>query len=136
MAATVLLKMAAYTGETPYHDRAEEALASLAGMAAAAPVMSGQWLTAALLAEQGLTEVAIVGDLDRPTAVGLVGIARQSYRPLLALAARRAGAQTDVPILRGREPAPGQSAAAWVCRQSTCSVPTDEPEEFARLLGP
>ena len=34
MAATVLLKMAAYTGETCYRDRAEEALASLAGVAA------------------------------------------------------------------------------------------------------
>ena len=64
MAATVLLKMAAYTGEARYRERAEEALASLAGVAAAAPVMSGQWLTAALLALEEPVEVAIVGDLD------------------------------------------------------------------------
>ena len=98
--------------------------------------MSGQWFMAALLAEQGLTEAAIVGDLDHPATRSLVGIAQQSYQPLLALAAREAGAQTGVPILREREPAPGQPVAAWVCRHSTCSAPTAEPEEFARLLGP
>ncbi len=134
MAATVLLKMAAYTGEARYRDRAEEALASLAGVAAAAPVMSGQWLTAALLALEEPIEAAVVGDLGDPATEALLAAARQAFRPLVVIAARPAGAPTAVPILIDREPGPDVPAAAWVCRRSTCSAPTSDPAAFAALL--
>ncbi len=132
MAATVLLRMAAYTGETRYRERAEEALASLADVAAAAPVMSGQWLTAALHALEGAVEVAIVGDLGSPAAQRLVAAVRGKFRPLVVVAARQAGVPSAVPILLDRDPGPGIPAAAWVCRRSTCSAPTGDPATFAR----
>ena len=134
MAATVLLRMAAYTGDSRYLEWADEALASLAYEASRAPVMSGQWLSAALLAETGLTEVTIVGDLSHPRGAALLAAVRDALRPLMALAARPAGAASAIPLLEDKEPRPGDTATAWVCRQSTCAPPTADPAELARLL--
>jgi uncharacterized protein YyaL (SSP411 family) len=134
MAATVLLKMAAYTGEDRYRRLAEDALASLAAVAAAAPVMSGQWLSAALLAHEGVVEVAIVGDTTGPAGGALLAAARDFFRPLAVVAAGPAGAASRIPLLQEREPQPGTKAQAWVCRHSTCAPPTADPAELTRLL--
>jgi uncharacterized protein YyaL (SSP411 family) len=135
MAATILLKVAALTGEDGYRQLAEDALASLAAEASAAPVMSGQWLSAALLAEQGATEVAIVGELEDPPGRALLAAVRTAFRPLVVYAARPAARPTQIPLLLDREPLPGVPAAAWLCRHSTCAPPTSDPAELLRLLG-
>jgi uncharacterized protein len=135
MAATVLLKMAAYTGEDRYRQLAEEALDSLADEAAAAPVMAGQWLSAALLAEEGATEVAIIGDLADPQGRALVDVFRGGLRPLAVLAARPAATASPIPLLLGREPEPGAPATAWVCRRSTCAPPVTDSAGLSSLLA-
>ena len=135
MAATVLLKMAGYTGEYRYRELAEDALDSLAAEASAAPVMSGQWLSAALRAQEGAIEIAIVGDLADPRGRALLDTSRDAFRPLVVLAARPAGAPSEISLLLEREPQPGEAAAAWVCRHSTCAAPTADPAELLRLLG-
>ncbi len=134
MAATVLLKLAAYTGEDRYRERAEEALGSLAATADAAPVMSGQWLSAALLAHEGTVEAAIVGELDHPTGRALLAAARDRFRPRLVLAAGERGARSAVPLWLHREPAAGVPVAPWVCRRSTRAPPTSDAQDLARLL--
>jgi uncharacterized protein YyaL (SSP411 family) len=134
MAATVLLKMQAYTGERKYGGPAQEALDSLADTAAASPVMSGQWLSAALLAETGITEVAVVGDLSSAEGRALLDAVRARFHPLAVFAAGNAGAASQIPLLFGREPGTDIPAAAWVCRHSTCLPPTGDPGELARLL--
>jgi uncharacterized protein YyaL (SSP411 family) len=134
MAATVLLRMAAYTGEGRYADLADGALGSLAREASRAPVMSGQWLSAALLAEEGAIEVAVVGDRGHPSGAALLRAARSRFRPHMVLAARPAGVPSVISLLGGREPEPGSPAAAWVCRHYTCAPPTSEPAELLRLL--
>ena len=134
MAATVLLKMAAYTGEDRYRELAEEALDSLAVEASAAPVMSGQWLSAALLAEEGATEVAIVGELGDHRGQALLATVRDAFRPLVVFAARPAGAPSQIPILLEREPQPGTPAEAWVCRHSTLRRSHRRPRRALRLL--
>ena len=135
MTATILLKLSALTGDDGYRQLAEEALDSLAAEAAAAPVMSGQWLSAALLAEEGPTEVAIVGDLGRRPGRELLAAVRTAFRPLMVYAARPAATPTQIPLLFGREPGPGDPAAAWLCTHSTCAPPTSDPAELLRLLG-
>jgi hypothetical protein len=134
MAATVLLKMAAYTGEDRYRAAAEEALASLATAAERAPVMAGQWLSAALLATEGPTEVAVVGDPARPDTQALLKAVRSRFRPLATPAFKPPGACSQVAILLDREPPVGTSAAAWVCRGSTCAPPTPDPATLEELL--
>ncbi len=134
MAATVLFKMAAYTGEGRYSSVAEDTLASAAGLVERAPVMFGQWLQAFHLADTGLTELAVTGDLSTPQAESLLSVASGSLRPAMITAARAAGADSVVPMLQGREPSPGAEATAWVCRNNTCSAPTSDPDELRTLL--
>ncbi len=62
LAATTLLKMASFTGETRYRDLAARTLNTGPAFAARAPMMFGGWLYAQLLAETGTVEVAIIGE--------------------------------------------------------------------------
>jgi len=136
MAATVLLKMAAYTGENQYLEQAEETLVSAGPIVQGAPEMAGQWLTANLLAETGLTEVAVTGDLASPKAKELLAVIDSSFRPALVAGARQTGCDSHIAMLQGRETPAGTQACAWVCRHSTCSPPTGDPAELERQLAP
>jgi uncharacterized protein YyaL (SSP411 family) len=127
MMATVLLKMAALTGESHYWELAEGTLDSTLGLLPRAPMMFGQWLQANLLLQAGTAEAAIVGDLNSPAAGALLKVLRGTFRPHLVVGAREAGAPSPVPMLRNREPRPEAVVQAWVCRNFTCSEPTADP---------
>ncbi len=62
MATTVLLRLAAFTGEGRYRDAAERALGTVASYLPRYPTGFGQWLTAAAFAAGVVVEVAIVSD--------------------------------------------------------------------------
>ena len=63
MAVMVLLKMAAYTGESAYWTLAEETLDPMGPLVERAPLAFGHWLSAYHLAAEGLVEVAVVGEM-------------------------------------------------------------------------
>lgn len=134
LAATVLLRMAAYTGDARYQLAAEQTLDSSPELVSRAPMMFGQWLSAALLRKRGLAEVAVVGALDTEDGEALISPLRTAFRPDVVVAARPAGRPTLVPILQDREPAAGMQAAAWVCRHSTCSAPTADPKTLVQHI--
>lgn len=121
LAATVLLKMAAYTGEDVYDRAASKTLEGTPGAATRAPAVFGQWLCALHLSQTGMSELAIVGRPDDAATRALVEVASKAYLPDVAYAFRPPGESTSVSILQGREPPPGGEAAAWVCRERTCS---------------
>ena len=62
MATTVLLRLAAWTGEGRYREAAERALGTVAPFLARYPTGFAQWLVAASFAASDTVEVAIVGD--------------------------------------------------------------------------
>ena len=133
-AATVLARMAAYTGEARYLEAGTRAVEAGPGLIERTPVMFGQWLTATLLLERGTREVAVVGELTGTEGAALLAEIRSALRPDLIVAARPAGRPTVVPLLEDREPATGLNAVAWVCRHATCMPPTGDPTELAALL--
>ena len=133
-AATVLARMAAYTGEARYLEAGTRAVEAGPGLIERAPVMFGQWLTATLLLERGTREVAVVGELTGTEGAALLAEIRSALRPDLIVAARPAGRPTVVPLLEDREPATGLNAVAWVCSHATCMPPTGDPTELAALL--
>ncbi len=65
MATTVLLRLAAWTGEGRYRAAAERALGTVAGYLARYPTGFAQWLQAATFATADVVEVAVVGDSGR-----------------------------------------------------------------------
>ena len=132
--ATVLLKMAAFTGEGRYWTLAEQTLAPIGPLLERAPLAFGQWLSAYQVLGSGITEVAVVGRPDDPQTKALLDVYDSGFRPATVLAARPPATGSVISVLAGREPPTGVEAAAWVCEHSTCGAPVTDPEGFRAVL--
>jgi uncharacterized protein YyaL (SSP411 family) len=136
LAATVLLKMAAYTSEDAYQDLAEEIVASAPAPLVQAPTMFGQWLSSLLLAERGVAQVALIGPPTDPQTEILRTVLDKAFRPALVAAARPQASASAVPLLADKERGPEVAAMAWLCRSQTCAPPTSDPRKLTALLAP
>ena len=133
MASTVLLRLAALTGDARYRTAAERALATVGPYLTRYPVGFGQWLCALELAHAGITEVAIIGDLGDEEVRGLVRVADRGYHPFRVLAVSATPGTSAVPLLVDRFALRGR-ATAFVCRDFACRQPVHEPEALDALL--
>ncbi len=134
MAATVLFKLAAFSGEARYHDLAEETLALVAGNLARAPLAHGQWLVAYDLMTEGITEVVIVGDPAQAETRLLLEVVDSGFRPTTVVALKEPEAASPVPLLEGREMVDGK-ATAYVCERFACQRPVTTAGELREQLG-
>ncbi len=134
MAAVVLLRLAALTGEGHLRTAAEAAVAGMAPLAASHPNGFAWWLVAADLAAYPIDEVAIVGGAGADSEP-LLSVVRRRFRPGVVVAASPAGTEPEpvVPLLRDRPLVDGR-ATAYVCRGFTCQAPTTSVEGFAAQL--
>jgi uncharacterized protein len=133
MATTVLLRLAALTGEQRYRDAAERALAPIVGIAAQHPTGFAQWLMAYQLASFPIDEVAIVGEPGAEDTQALLTVTRAGFRPNQVIALSSDPASSAVPLLHDRE-AIGGAATAYLCHGFACARPTTDPVELARQL--
>jgi hypothetical protein len=124
MAATVLLRLAAFTGEGRYRDAAERAMGTVAGYLPRYPTGFAQWLVAASFAAGDSVEVALVGDPDDAAVRELLAPVWSTWRPfqVLAAASSDAAATSAVPLLHDRVAIDGRPTA-YVCRDFVCSLP-------------
>ncbi len=111
---------------------AEEALATVAGLAERAPRFAGWSLAAAHTMLDGPLEVAVVGPAG-PDRDALVARARRLPGAVVLVAD---GPRDDVPLLAGRtavDPSTGSGtkvAAAYVCRGFVCERPVTSPDDL------
>ena len=134
-AASVLLKLAAFTGEDRYYQAGEALLSALQPALIQAPLGFAQWLCALDFALSAPKEIAIVGP-DRSGGVqALIDVVRSGYRPHQVVAV---GATPDrisaIPLLLDR-PAIDNRATAYVCERFTCQRPTTDPSKLAEQLA-
>ncbi len=136
MAATVLLRLAAWTGEARYREAAERAIGTVAPYLVRYPTGFAQWLVAATFAAADVVEVAVVGDLsDGAAGRALLAPVWSAWRPfqVLAAASVEGVAASAVPLLADRVAVDGR-ATAYVCRGFVCELPvTDVAALEARL---
>ena len=127
MAATVLLRLAAWTGEARYSDAAELAIGAVVPLLPRYPTAFGQWLVAATFLAADISEIAIVGDPTDPDTRSMLEEARSRWRPftVLAAAAPEAIASPVVPLLADR-PAIDGRPTAYVCRGFVCDLPVTD----------
>jgi uncharacterized protein YyaL (SSP411 family) len=133
MAATVLLRLAALTGEGRYRDAAETTLASAGGLALRSPTGFSQWLIALDLAARPIDELAVAGDLSLDGTSELLGVAAEAYRPHLVVAASADPALSVVPLLHERPMIDGRPTA-YLCRGFACRQPVTSAGELRRQL--
>jgi hypothetical protein len=135
MATTVLVRLAALTGEGRYREAAERALAGVGPYLGRYPTGFAQWLCALELAHAPGAEVALIGEPSAPELRRLVDVAAGGYHPFRVLASTSDPSSTAVPLLRDRF-ALGGRATAFVCRDFACRQPVTEPEALeAQLVG-
>ncbi|MFT3874455.1 MAG: thioredoxin domain-containing protein [Nocardioides sp.] len=124
LSATVhaLTTYAALTGSTRHREAAEEALASITGLAEQAPRFAGWSLAAAAVQALGPEEIAVVGppEADRDA---LAEVARRRPGAVVAVAD---GPVSGIPLLDGRHAVDGRPAA-YVCRHQVCAAPVTDP---------
>ena len=113
----------ALTGDGRYRDAAEEAIATIAGLAERAPRFAGWSLAAAHTMLDGPLEVAVVGPAGRDRDA-LVDRSRRIPGAVVVVAD---GPRDDVPLLAGRTAVDGRPAA-YVCRGFVCERPVTSPD--------
>ena len=133
MAASVLLRLVALTGESHYRAAAEAAIATVAAYVARYPTGFANWLSAAHLAAEGIDELAVVGDPGDPATLALVAVASETYRPNVVLAVAADPLASQVPLLAGRDLVGGR-ATAYLCRDFACRLPVNDPAALREQL--
>jgi uncharacterized protein YyaL (SSP411 family) len=136
MAATVLLRLAAFTGEGRYRDAAERAIGTLAGYLTRYPTGFAQWLVAASFAAGDAVEVVIVGDPSDAATLDLLEPVWSEWRPfqVLAVSAPGAASASAVELLHDRVALDGKPTA-YVCRDFVCSLPVTTVDRLVDQLA-
>ena len=134
MLTSVLLRLAALTGEQAYRAAAESALAPVASLAARHPTAFAAWLQAIDLATAAIDEVAIVGPLADPGTQTLLRVATRGFHPHRVVAASENPAESRIELLQSRFALRGRPTA-FVCRDFSCRQPVTEAEALAAQLA-
>jgi uncharacterized protein len=130
MAATVLLRLAALTGEARYRDAAERTLRLVTRIVSQYPTAFAQWIVAMHAALVPTDEIAIIGEPESDDTRALLDVAFGGYRPSQVVAVGPDGDRSAVPLLHERPRIDGR-ATAYVCRSFACQRPVTDP---ARLI--
>ena len=137
MAALALLRLAALTDETRFHDCAEATLSAYADLLESAPTACCLMACALYQYRSGALELTVMGAAEARQP--FLRAAHDSYLPNRVISGADAaldGEAADLlPLLRERRPAADGGARAYVCRDATCSAPLEDVSEFAQLLA-
>ncbi len=135
IAADVLLRLAALTGDSEYEQLAADILAAMSSAVAQHPLAFGHLLSVLNLHLSPPEEIAIVGDPSGDDSRELLKVVYARYRPSKVVAVGLPGEEGDtaIPLLAGRRAVRGH-ATAYVCRRFACQQPVTTPRELAAQL--
>ncbi len=139
MATLVLLRLAAFTGESRYREAAERALATATPYTVRYPTAFAQWLQATDFALAPVAEVAIVGETSDAATNDLLSVAAGGYAPNRVIALRAEAGESGesvesvVPLLADRIMLKNRPTA-YVCRGFACRLPVTDPDALAEQL--
>jgi uncharacterized protein YyaL (SSP411 family) len=135
--AEVFAKLAAFTGDAAWQDRAEEVVRLFQEQARRNPVGYGYLLQVVERLLAGPVEVAVVGSagLDRDALLAELWRRPRPGTVVAVAAPDDRAATAAVPLLADRGEVDGRPAA-YVCRGFVCDRPVRTPEELRALLAP
>ena len=139
MAADNLVRLTRLTGNSEFAERADQLFKAFSSQANSMPSAHSQLVSAYQRALSASLEVVIAGNPEAEDTRALLAAARAEYRPHMALLVIAPGEAGDpirslAPFAEGYLPVEGR-AAAYVCRNFSCQLPTTDPSELARLLA-
>jgi Highly conserved protein containing a thioredoxin domain len=140
VAASVLLRLAAFTGEFTYRERAEAYILPLSSLLVQYPQALGVALSVQDTVLSGIREIALVGDTQRADMQALLQVVNERYLPdsVLAcsdpIATAAAASSAQVVALLADRPAQQGKATAYVCQNFVCQAPVTDPMALAGQL--
>ena len=137
VAADVLLRVAAMTGNTAYSEQAVAVLRALAKTMREHPIAAGRYLSALDFYLGPTKEVALAGDREGPGFQALHDAVYRLYEPNTVLGyvdEDQPGLAARLPFLQERPARDGQ-ATAYVCEHFACLPPVHEPAELLRQIA-
>jgi uncharacterized protein YyaL (SSP411 family) len=137
VAADVLLRLAAFTGEEEYRRRADDYLRPIADVMVQHPQAFGHALGALDFAISQSKEIAIIGDPQQADTRALLEVVNTRYLPNSVLACASMGESESIqsiPLLADRAMKEGK-ATAYVCQNFACLAPVNTPEDLNQLLS-
>jgi hypothetical protein len=132
MAASVLLRLGALTGDARYRAAADSAIGGVVPYLTRYPTGFANWLSAAHLVVEGIDELAIVGPPEAEDTRSLVE-AVSGYRPAMVLAVSAEPATSAVPLLADRAMIDGRPTA-YLCRDFACRLPVTSADALLAQL--
>jgi len=135
VAAMNLLRLATFTGDRKYRERAESVFSAFAGYLDRAPAAFPRLLCALDYRQDEPREVVLSGEPGREDFEALRAAVFGSPRPnrVLAYADPEESLADLSPLVASRGSTEG-GARAWVCRNFACSMPTSDPSALAAAL--
>jgi uncharacterized protein YyaL (SSP411 family) len=135
MAADVLLRLAALTGDGQYEQLAEGILTAMSGTMTQHPLAFGHLLSVLNFHLSSPVEIAIVGHPAADDTRDLLEVIYGPYRPskVVAVGMPDDNGEAMVPLLARRGMAEGR-ATAYVCRRFSCRRPVTTPSELEAQL--
>lgn len=134
LAAEALLKMAAFSENDDWHQRAEKALGLVADTSSDYPLAFSRWLGAADFNINQKTQIAIIGDpLIDDTKVFLSGI-NKKFRPNTIVAASMFPVPKGSPTLLVDRPMINGKTTVYVCEGFVCQHPVTTIKDFIKLF--
>jgi uncharacterized protein len=136
VATDVLLRLATFTGEESYRQRAENYLHPLTDILVQHPQAFGHVLNALDFALSPVKEFAIIGDPREADTRALLEVINNRYLPNSVLACAAPDnmlAAQAVPLLESR-PLKDGKATAYVCQNFVCAAPVNMAEELEQLV--
>jgi uncharacterized protein YyaL (SSP411 family) len=136
-AALVLMKLNHLTGELDFQRRAEGILRLYPAEAADNAISWAAALTAADFARGPTAEVVIAGERDAPDTQAFLRALDTAYLPRTVVLLRNP-ADPDIAVLAPFTAAlkgSGAGAAAFVCLDFSCRLPTSDPQVMLRQLS-
>ena len=136
MAAAVLLRLAAFTGESSYRERADSYLQPLADIMVQHPQAFGHALCALDFALSAAKEIVLVGDAQDSDMQAFLHTINARYLPTSVLASASPGEQSTPPVvpLLADRPLKDGKPTAYVCQNFACQAPVTTAEELMALL--
>ena len=138
MAADNFVRLARLTSDSKYLQGADHIFAAFSNEANQMPSAHSQLMSALQRGVGPSLEVVIAGKPGAEDTAALIATAREAYLPqaaVLLVPPGKSGAAIRklAPFAEAYEPVDGQ-AAAYVCRDFTCQLPTTDPSKLAELL--
>ena len=133
LAADLLLRLAAFTGESRYLHPAERSLRPLQEQMARYPTAFGVWLSALDFALGPQLQLVVCGDPRDRLFQSLVKVPAGRFLPHLVIAAGDSDAAGAPALLAGRGTLGGKPGA-YLCRGFVCDLPARTPVELKEML--